>query len=87
MCGARPGVKQAKLQTLLRKAELVRGKAVPKPRPMTPEAILRELGEIKIGDIELATTDGRQLVFRRVARPNAEQKCILQALGVAMPND
>jgi transposase len=77
--------KQAGLQTLIRKPDLARGKAVPKPRPMTPETILRELGEIKIGDIKLATTDDRQLVFRRVARPNAEQKRILQALGIAIP--
>ena len=36
---------------------------------MTPEVILRELGQIAIGDIELETTDGRKLVLRRVARP------------------
>ena len=62
-----------------------RGNAVPKPRPMTPEVILRELSRIMIGDIELPTTDGRRLIFRRVARPNAEQKRILQALGIDMP--
>ncbi len=77
--------KQAKLQTLIRKPDLARGNAVPKPRPMTPEVILRELGQIMIGDIELLSTDGRQLIFRRVARPNAEQKRILQALGIQMP--
>ena len=57
----------------------------PKPRPMTPEVILRELSQIKIGDIELATDDGRRLQFRRVARPNSEQRRILQVLGVEMP--
>ena len=31
----------------------------PKPRPMTPEVILRELGQIAIGDIVLETTDGQ----------------------------
>lgn len=77
--------KRAGLQTLIRKPDTARGNAVPKPRPMTPEVILRELGNIKIGDIELATTDGRQLIFRRVARPNPEQKRILQALGIEMP--
>jgi transposase len=78
--------KQAGLQTLIRKPNLpAYGNAVPKPRPMTPEVILRELGQIKIGDIELATTDGRQLIFRRVARPNTEQKRILQALGIDLP--
>lgn len=79
--------KQAGLQTLIRKPNLpAYGKAVPKPRPMTPEVILRELGQIKIGDIELATTDGRQLIFRRVARPNVEQKRILDALGIDLPD-
>ena len=29
---------------------------------MTPEVILRELGQIAIGDIELETTDGQKLV-------------------------
>jgi hypothetical protein len=77
--------KQAGLQTLIHKPDLTHGNAAPKPRPMTPEVILRELGQIMIGDIELATTDGRQLIFRRVARPNAEQKRILQALGIVMP--
>ena len=77
--------KRAGLQTLIHKPDTARSNAVPKPRPMTPEVILRELGHIKIGDIELATTDGRQLIFRRVARPNPEQKRILQALGIEMP--
>jgi transposase len=77
--------KQAGLQTLIHKPDPARGKAAPKPRPMTPEVILRELSQIMIGDIELKTTDNRQLIFRRVARPNAEQKRILQALAIDMP--
>ena len=77
--------KRAKLQTLIHKPDRARGNAVAKPRPMTPEVILRELGRILIGDIELPTTDGRRLIFRRVARPNAEQRRILAALGIAMP--
>jgi transposase len=77
--------KRAGLQTLIRKPDLARKNAVPKPRPMTPEVILRELSGIRIGDIELQATDGRRLLFRRVARPNAEQKRILQALGIEMP--
>jgi len=79
--------KRAGLQTLIRKPDLdADGNDVgPKPRPMTPEVILRELSQIKIGDIELATDDGRRLQFRRVARPNSEQRRILQVLGVEMP--
>jgi len=78
--------KQAGLLTLIHKpAERRYGRAVPKPRPMTPEVILRELGRLKIGDIILETTDGRQLLLRRVARPDAEQKRILTALKMELP--
>jgi transposase len=78
--------KAARLQTLIHKpAERRYGQAVPKPRPMTPEVILRELGRIAIGDILLETTDGRQLSLRRVARPDGEQKRILAALQLELP--
>jgi transposase len=77
--------KRAGLQTLIHKPDPARGNAAPKTRPMTPEVILRELGQIRVGDMELPTVDGRRLIFRRVARPNAEQKRILQALGIDLP--
>ena len=78
--------KRAGLMTEIRKPDPVRGNAAPKPRPMTPEVILRTLAQIMIGDIELKTTDGRRLIFRRVARPDAEQKRILDALGIDLPD-
>jgi transposase len=78
--------KQAGLRTLIPKpAERRYGQAIPKPRPMTPEVILRELARLQIGDIILETTDGRQLLLRRVARPDAEQKRILAALKLELP--
>jgi len=78
--------KQAGLMTSIHKpAERRYGQAIPKPRPMTPEVILRELGRLQIGDITLETTDGRQLLLRRVARPDAEQKRILAALQMRLP--
>lgn len=77
--------KRAGLQTLPCKPDPEHPDDSPKPRPMTPEVILRELSKIQIGDIELETTSGQQLVLRRVARPNAEQKRILDVLGVQMP--
>jgi transposase len=77
--------KQADLQTLINKPDPRRGKAAPKPRPMTPEVILRELGNIQLGDIHLETTDGKQLILSRVARPNAEQARILAALKLEVP--
>jgi transposase len=77
--------KRAGLQTLIHKPDPRRGNAVPKPRPMTPEVILRELAKIQIGDIHLQTTTGEKLALRRVARPNAEQKRILDALALELP--
>jgi len=77
--------KQAGLQTLIHKTDPRYGRAQPRPRPMTPEVILRELGQIQIGDIHLETTDGQKLVLRRVARPNAEQARILAALKLELP--
>ena len=52
---------------------------------MSPEVILRELSQIRIGDILLETTAGQQLALRRVARPNGEQQRILTALGLSIP--
>jgi transposase len=77
--------KRAGLETLIHKPDYSRGNAVPKPRPMTPEVILRELSQIQIGDILLETTVGQTLALRRVARPNAEQQRILQALQLSIP--
>lgn len=77
--------KRAGLQTEIRKPDPKRPNASPKPRPMTPEVILRELGKIQIGDILMETTEGQQLALRRVARPDAEQKRILTALQLHIP--
>jgi transposase len=78
--------RQAGLLTPIHKPAARRyGQAIPKPRPMTPEVILRELARIQIGDIILETTDGRQLLLRRVARPDAEQKRILAVLKLELP--
>lgn len=77
--------KQAGLQTLIHKPDQRRRHAAPKPRPMTPEVILRELSQVQIGDILLETCDGQKLALRRVARPNPEQARILAALGVELP--
>ena len=77
--------KRAGLQTLIHKPDPRRRNASPKPRPMTPHVILRELGQIQIGDILLETSSGQTLALRRVARPNAEQKRILDALNLQLP--
>jgi transposase len=77
--------KRAGLENLIHKPDSSRGNAVPKPRPMTPEVILRELSQIQIGDILLETSAGQQLALRRVARPNPEQRRILEALQLKLP--
>jgi len=77
--------KQAGLQTLIRKPDPQRPDDSPKPRPMSPAVILRELSQIQIGDILLETTAGQHLALRRVARPNAEQARILAALKLTLP--
>jgi len=78
-------VKKAGLLTLINKPDLDHDAAVPQPRPMTPEAVLRELSKIQIGDIELETITGQKLMLRRVARPTGEQKRILAALQLELP--
>jgi transposase len=77
--------KRAKLTTEIRKPDLHRPRSSPKARRMTPRVILRELREIKIGDILMSTSDGRQLALRRVARPGLAQARILDALKLALP--
>ena len=49
------------------------------------QVILRELSGIKIGDILMKTTEGQELVRRRVARPKPAQARILEALNLTMP--
>lgn len=77
--------KRAGLMTLIHKPDPRRGNAAPKPRPMTPEVILRELSRIQMGDIHLQTTDNRTLVLRRIARPEGEAQRILTALNLELP--
>ena len=77
--------KRAGLMTEIRKPNPRRPRSSPKPRRMTPQVILRKLSDIKIGDILMRTTDGQELVLRRVARPEPEQARILEALKLTMP--
>ena len=77
--------KRAGLMTEIRKPDPRRPRSSPKPRRMTLQVILRELSDIKIGDILRRTTDGQELVLRRVARPEPEQARILEALKLTMP--
>jgi hypothetical protein len=71
--------------TKIRKPDRRRPRSSPKPRRMTPQVILRELTTIEIGDILMKTTEGQQVVLRRVAHPEGEQARILEALKLTMP--
>ncbi len=77
--------KRAGLLTLIQKSDPQRRQATAKPRPMTPEVILRELARIQVGDIHLPTTTGQTLLLRRVARPEGEAKRILEILQLELP--
>ncbi len=77
--------RRAGLMTEIRKPDHRRPRSSPQPRRMTPQVILRELAKIKIGDILMRTTEGQQLVLRRVARPEGEPARILETLKLTMP--
>jgi transposase len=77
--------KRAGLVTEIRKPDPRRPRSSPQPRRMTPQAILRELRKIQVGDIVMETADGRQLALRRVARPGPEPARILEALKLTLP--
>jgi hypothetical protein len=55
-----------------------------KPRPMTPEVILRILGSLQFGHILLKTTDRGKPALRRAARPSPVQAKILAAVKLSL---
>jgi len=67
---------------------------IPKPpkagvgnvQPFTPMQALAVLSKLHSGDIVLPTTDGREIRLRRVTEPTAEQKSLLDLLGISFPD-
>jgi hypothetical protein len=67
---------------------------IPKPpavgvgnvQPFTPMQALAVLSKLHSGDIVLPTTDGREIRLRRVTEPTAEQKSLLDLLGLSFPD-
>ena len=51
----------------------------------TPAQALALLATIQSADIVLPTTDGREIRLRRVTTPSAEQRSLLDALGLTLP--
>jgi hypothetical protein len=43
------------------------------------------LSTLQSADIVLPTTEGREIRLRRITEPTAEQKSLLQQLGLALP--
>jgi transposase len=59
---------------------------VGKVQPFTPMQALAVLSRLHSGDIVLPTTDGREIRLRRVTEPTAEQKSLLDLLGISFPD-
>jgi transposase len=78
-------LREAELMTRIRKPDEKRGRSSPQDRPMSVATALKRMHDIQIGDILLETVDGRNLVLRRIARPNAEQAELLAALKLDLP--
>src|SRR5258708_8104537 len=66
---------------------------VPKPsasgvdnaQPLSPMRALALLATLHSADIVLPTTDGHEIRLRRITEPTAEQKTLLQQLGISLP--
>src|SRR5260370_3224521 len=66
---------------------------VPKPsasgvdnaQPLTPLRALALLSTLQSADIVLPTTHGHEIRLRRITEPTAEQKSLLQQLGLSLP--
>jgi transposase len=52
---------------------------------MSPMRAVALLSTLQSADIVLPTTDGREIRPRRITEPTAEQKVLLQQLGIALP--
>jgi len=57
-----------------------------KDSTLSPSKALALLGTLVSADIVLPTTDGREIRLRRVTTPSAEQKQLLDQLGITLPD-
>jgi transposase len=78
-------LRKTDLMTRIRKPDERRGKASPQDRRLSVAMALKRMHDVQIGDILLETTDGRNLVLRRIARPNPDQAELLAALNLNLP--
>lgn len=54
-------------------------------QPSSASKALSLLSTLQSADIILPTTDGREIRLRRITEPSAEQKALLQQLGLTLP--
>jgi len=54
-------------------------------QPLSAMKVLALLSTLQSADIILPTTDGREIRLRRITEPTAEQKSLLQQLGLSLP--
>src|SRR5713101_3872226 len=54
-------------------------------QPLSPMRALALLSTLQSADIVLPTTDGHEIRLRRITEPTAEQKSLLQQLGISLP--
>jgi transposase len=54
-------------------------------QPLSAMKALALLSTLQSADIVLPTTDGREIRLRRITEPSAEQKSLLQQLGLSLP--
>ena len=54
-------------------------------QPLSAMKALALLSTMQSADIVLPTTDGREIRLRRITEPTAEQKALLQQLGLSLP--
>jgi hypothetical protein len=54
-------------------------------QPLSAIKALALLSTLQSADIILPTTDGREIRLHRITEPTAEQKALLQQLGLVLP--
>ena len=52
---------------------------------LTPRAVLDKLAGLQMVDVHFPTTDGRQMIFRRYTKPEADQALLLAQLKLELP--
>ncbi len=64
----------------------LRARLRPHAPGLTPRAVLDKFAAIQMVDAHFPTTDGRTLILSRYTQPEANQKLLLQKLGLQLPD-